>query len=111
MTDTFAPRLAQPGQTFEYADTDGTLHVFAADENGIVRPDSGEQQRVADRFGLARLDTDATKAELREQADELGVEVPASANKEQLAAALAAAETETAAADGDAAAETEEDPA
>lgn len=107
VTETFAPRLAQPGQTFEYADPAGTLHTFSADEDGIVRPESGAQARVADRFGLPTLDLEPSRAELREQAAELGVEVPASANKEQLAAAVAAAESETAA-DGDAAAESEE---
>lgn len=52
MSTDFEPRRAKPGETFEFADTTGTLHHFSADENGVVHPKNAQEVAVCDSRDL-----------------------------------------------------------
>lgn len=48
----FDPRRAQPGETFEYADGAGTLHSFSANEEGVIHPSNAMEAAVCDSRDL-----------------------------------------------------------
>lgn len=60
----FDPRRADEGQSFEWADTEGTAHTMKADADGVLRPRNADEARIADLFGLpvARSVKQAEKA-------------------------------------------------
>lgn len=70
----FEPRRAQPGQAFEYTDGAGRARVFHADEEGIVRPSNGDEERIADGFDLAVARKVQAEEKANEQAAEAGKE-------------------------------------
>lgn len=48
----FEPRRARPGETFEFADGAGKLHTFSADDEGVIHPANAMEAAVADSRGL-----------------------------------------------------------
>lgn len=52
MSTEFDPRRASPGEAFEFTDAEGTIHRFAADDEGVVHPSNAEEVRIADARGL-----------------------------------------------------------
>lgn len=52
MADQFDPRRAEPGQHFVWHDEYGVQHTLTADKDGVVRPASEVEARIADTFGL-----------------------------------------------------------
>lgn len=98
MTDPLPPRLARPGETFEYADGLGTLHTLTADADGHLQPDSADADQMLEQRGLPRIeaapDGPSHKA-LQARAREL--DLSASGSKAELTAAIAARESELAA--------------
>jgi hypothetical protein len=56
MTD-FDPRRASPGDTFTVTGPEGEVVDFAADAEGIVRPETAEQAALLDQHGLPRART------------------------------------------------------
>lgn len=46
------PRRATPGQRFGYTAQDGSQRELAADDDGVVRPDTAEDSAVLDSFDL-----------------------------------------------------------
>lgn len=69
MDTEFEPRRAKPGETFETADVDGTLHRFSADEEGVIYPRNATEAAVADSRDLpvARKALAERKAETTEK--------------------------------------------
>lgn len=62
----FDPRRASPGETFEVADAAGKLHSFSADEDGVIQPRNAFEAAVCDsrdlpvaRKAKAEADADA----------------------------------------------------
>ena len=62
--DTFDPRRAEKGQSFEFVDPQGSAHTMKADDEGVLRPSNALEARMADQFGLpvARSVKQAEKA-------------------------------------------------
>lgn len=52
MDTEFEPRRARPGETFETADVDGTLHRFSADVDGVINPRNATEAAVCDSRDL-----------------------------------------------------------
>lgn len=48
----YEPRRAEPGQRFEWRDEFGRSVRLAADDEGVLRPSSEQEKRLADAFGL-----------------------------------------------------------
>lgn len=63
-TETFDPRRAEKGQTFEFVDPQGSVQTMKADDEGVLRPSNALEARTADLFGLpvARSVKQAEKA-------------------------------------------------
>ena len=75
MATEFEPRRAKPGETFEYADTEGTLHRFSADDDGVVYP--------SDAMEVAVLDGRSTPVARKVMAEQKAEATPARAEKEK----------------------------
>lgn len=48
----FDPRRAKPGQALSTVDAQGKEITVRADDEGVLRPSSEVEKRLADRFGL-----------------------------------------------------------
>lgn len=61
---TFEPRRASPGTSFEEWDATGKRHTLSADDDGVVRPTNRFEESICDHHGLpvARKALDAEKS-------------------------------------------------
>lgn len=69
---TFPPRRAKPRQSFGYTTAEGEQRELRANADGLVRPQSAQDVRILDNYGLpeARVTTRRSRSRSEEPADE-----------------------------------------
>lgn len=63
----FDPRRAKPGDSYTVTGPDGAVEDFAADDEGVVRPETAEQAALLDQLDLP-VARKVVAAEKKEQA-------------------------------------------